>query len=308
MSTYFRKGHRFGYCLNNPNKYSDPTGEWWDIALGFVFSAYVHGAQATGQANPLKWNAGQIINAVGAPASQVLSLGATNFANAYVDNYNKESLLSGTVGSIPVDYSFIKVDYSWSQLKSDYLRMGRRADSWAEGEGGQAFGQFVAGMNPIISGYNAYLGVTEGKDMYGNEMDNGDTALTIASLIPYGKFTKYLKFGSFTDDVTKGISSLFKGKTFQQYKAMRGGTETLAMIETSTGIQRISTEFHHVFISQRMQKAYNIPNFAVNNRINVWKLNTIQHSLIDPYRYNFLRAGIKPQVGWFNEYNWFTKF
>ncbi|MHA3789599.1 RHS repeat-associated core domain-containing protein [Flavobacterium hauense] len=195
--------NRFGYCLNNPTKYSDPTGEWWDIALGFVFSAYVHGAQATGQANPLKWNAGQIINAVGAPASQVLSLGATNFANAYVDNYNKESLLSGTVGSIPVDYSFIKVDYSWSQLKSDYLRMGRRADSWAEGEGGQAFGQFVAGMNPIISGYNAYLGVTEGKDMYGNEMDNGDTALTIASLIPYGKFTKYLKFGSFTDDALK---------------------------------------------------------------------------------------------------------
>src|SRR5690606_23053911 len=92
---------------------------------------------------------------------------------------------------------------------------------------------------------------------------------------------------------SKGI--LEGGKTFAQYKAARGGTETLAKISTSTGVQRISTEFHHVFITQRMQRMHNLPNWLVNNRINVWKLNTVQHSLIDSYRYNFLRKGFKPK-------------
>lgn len=107
----------------------------------------------------------------------------------------------------------------------------------------------------------------------------------------------------------RGSSSFLSGgKTFAQFKATRGGTQTLAKISTSTGTQRISTEFHHVFLTQRMQRAYNLPNWAVNNRLNVWKLNTVQHSLVDPYRYNFLRAGFKTDVGWFGKYNWFTKF
>ncbi|MBB1150183.1 hypothetical protein H4K35_08575 [Myroides sp. NP-2] len=108
---------------------------------------------------------------------------------------------------------------------------------------------------------------------------------------------------------TKGLSDWLQGgKTFSQYKIARGGTETLAHIQTSTGVQRISTEFHHAIISQSMQRNYNLPNWMVNNRIYVWKVNTIQHSLIDSYRYNFLRAGIKKDVGWFGKYNWFTKF
>lgn len=98
------------------------------------------------------------------------------------------------------------------------------------------------------------------------------------------------------------------GKTFAQYKIARGGTETLANIQTSTGVQRISTEFHHLFVTQRVQRAYNLPNWMVNNRLNVFKLNTIQHSLVDPYRYKFLRSGIKQEVRWFGKYNWFTKF
>ncbi|RBL88335.1 DUF6443 domain-containing protein [Chitinophaga flava] len=105
-----------------------------------------------------------------------------------------------------------------------------------------------------------------------------------------------------------GSSLLQGGRTFAQYKAARGGTETLARIPTSTGVQRVSTEFHHVFITQRAQRAYNIPNWLVNNRLNVWKVNTVQHALIDSYRYNFLRAGFKSDVGWFRRYNWFTKF
>ncbi len=105
-----------------------------------------------------------------------------------------------------------------------------------------------------------------------------------------------------------GKHSVKGGLSFDKYKVSRGGTRTLAQIETSTGVQRISTEFHHVFITQRVQRSLNIPNWLVNNRVNVWKLNTIQHSIMDSYRYNFLRRGLKPQVGFFKNYSWFTKF
>ncbi|SDM14657.1 hypothetical protein SAMN05216273_11495 [Chryseobacterium taihuense] len=101
--------------------------------------------------------------------------------------------------------------------------------------------------------------------------------------------------------------------TFAEYKALKGGTQTLDYILTTNKAgqqvyQRISTEFSHTFISQAMQRAYNLPNWMVNNSVNVWKVNTIQHSLIDSYRFQFLRAGIKSEVGWFGKYNWFTKF
>ncbi|MDD7886037.1 hypothetical protein [Flavivirga sp. 57AJ16] len=99
------------------------------------------------------------------------------------------------------------------------------------------------------------------------------------------------------------------GKTFSQFKKARGGTQTLAKIETSTSVQRISTEFHHVFITQRVQRAYSFPNWLVNNRLSVAKLNTVQHALVDKFRYRFLRKGFKSEIGFFSgKYNWFTKF
>jgi hypothetical protein len=103
------------------------------------------------------------------------------------------------------------------------------------------------------------------------------------------------------------------GKTFLQHKIARGGTQTLDYIMTTNASgqrvsQRISTEFSHMFITKRIHTRYDLPNWLVNNRINIWKLNTVQHSLIDSYRFRFLRNGFKSEVGWFSEYNWFTKF
>jgi hypothetical protein len=105
------------------------------------------------------------------------------------------------------------------------------------------------------------------------------------------------------------------GATFTEYKSLRGGAETLDFIRTTNKqgqvvFQRISTEFHHAIITQSTQRAMGLPNWMVNNRLNVWKLNTIQHSLIDPARRQFLRAGLKTEIGFFGnmQYNWFTKF
>ena len=130
-----------------------------------------------------------------------------------------------------------------------------------------------------------------------------------------------LGIGLIAKQLMKGLgTSLLRklpqgGLSFSEYKAIRGGTETLDFIRTTNKqgqvvFQRISTEFHHAFITQKTQKAMGLPNWMVNNRFNVWKLNTIQHSIIDPARKQFLRAGLKDQIGFFGnmEYNWFTKF
>lgn len=110
----------------------------------------------------------------------------------------------------------------------------------------------------------------------------------------------------------KGIAYLPKGgKTFDAYKAARGGTRTLGYIETTNAsgkivFQRVSTEYHHWLLTQRLQRKLDLPNWLVNNRFNVMKLNTIQHSIIDPFRFRFLRKGLKQDVGLFKKYNWLT--
>ncbi len=134
-----------------------------------------------------------------------------------------------------------------------------------------------------------------------------DATVNLAMAIPIGRIAGV--GAKLTGEVALVGRRLFQGgKTFAQFKAAMGGTETLAYIQTSTGIQRISTEFHHLFISQRLQRLHKLPNWVVNNRINVVKLNTIQHSLLDPNRYRFLKPDIKSDVGWFGNYNWFSNF
>ncbi|TGD58948.1 RHS repeat-associated core domain-containing protein [Flavobacterium humi] len=167
-------------------------------------------------------------------------------------------------------------------------------------------------FNPIALAWDGIKGNVNGTDRYGNELSGFEANVKIVSAIPAGKTAGILTSVTERALLSEGkaaINGAFRGgKTFAQYKIARGGTETLAKITTSTGTQRISTEFHHVFLTQRVQRAYNLPNWMVNNRMNVWKVNTIQHSLIDPYRFKFLRVGIKQEVGWFAKYNWFTKF
>ena len=100
-----------------------------------------------------------------------------------------------------------------------------------------------------------------------------------------------------------------EGSLFSQYKSSHGGTKRLGYLQNETGtkVQRVSIEYHHAIIPQKMQRMYKLPNWLVNNRLNVWKLNTVQHSLIDPSRYRFIKASVKPNVSWFGKYNWFTR-
>jgi RHS repeat-associated protein len=201
--------NRFGYCMNNPTKYADASGESFGLFIvGFFVSAYIHGAQATGQANPLKWNAGQFANAFGAPVSQVISLGVTNFANHYIDNYNKVELKG--LGATTTDgQNYVSSrSYTWGDFKYDWNKYVNRIDS-AFDDGSEKVFQVGMDFVPFVAGANAYMGATQGQDMYGNEMSNGDTAIAVASIVPFGKFSKFLKFGSFADEIAKGSNRVF---------------------------------------------------------------------------------------------------
>lgn len=58
-------------------------------------------------------------------------------------------------------------------------------------------------------------------------------------------------------------------KVFEDYKASRGGTETLFQVPTTNALgqavsQRVSVEFSHTFISQAAWRKYNLPDWLVN--------------------------------------------
>lgn len=180
----------------------------------------------------------------------------------------------------------------------------------------------VAGARTMWNGENAQTMLHQGVYHSASAMGASDgvaegiaTGADISTIfLGNGAAVKNAYSGLKNVNFADNLKSLWhSGKTFEEFKAARGGTETLDFISTTNRngrivSQRVSTEFAHIFIPQRMQRAYNLPNWMVHNRINVWKLNTIQHTLIDSYRFNFLRRGIKPEVGWFKKYNWFTKF
>ncbi|HFK5506803.1 RHS repeat-associated core domain-containing protein [Elizabethkingia anophelis] len=48
--------NKYGYVLNNPLLYADPTGEFIWIIIGAIVGAFLTGAAANGSFNPLKWD------------------------------------------------------------------------------------------------------------------------------------------------------------------------------------------------------------------------------------------------------------
>lgn len=89
--------NRYGYVVNNPLKYTDPSGEIFGFVLGAIFSTYVRGGAASGgETNPFKWNSSTWINALSGTASSVASYNATTGINSYTDNYNNKPALGAS--------------------------------------------------------------------------------------------------------------------------------------------------------------------------------------------------------------------
>ncbi|WP_426483550.1 RHS repeat-associated core domain-containing protein [Flavobacterium sp. 2] len=101
--------NRYGYVMNNPLRYTDPSGELWNVFFGYLFTAYVKGAYASGgELNPAKWKSTSFTNIAATAASLGSSTVATNFTNNYLENYNnKPALGASAVGPGDDLHSFV---------------------------------------------------------------------------------------------------------------------------------------------------------------------------------------------------------
>jgi len=150
---------------------------------------------------------------------------------------------------------------------------------------------------------------------YAPTLEPDETTPAAAKFFYYGTNGALLAEGGVSAyrGISSGISYIRSGGlSFEAYKATQGPSEILGHIPTVTRSGRpinyvIQTEQSHMIITRARQATGNLPNSLVNNRINLWKLNTIQHALIDPQRFKFLPVGLKPDVGFFKKYNWFTR-
>ncbi len=114
----YQNFNRYGYVMNNPTKYSDKNGENWGLVLGFIFSTYVHGAQATGEANPFKWNISDYANATLQSTSSIVSYAATTATNQFLDTYNNPSVAqpeNSSISNNANNHSYVKEGW-WSSF------------------------------------------------------------------------------------------------------------------------------------------------------------------------------------------------
>ncbi|MDL2141712.1 FG-GAP-like repeat-containing protein [Flavobacterium tructae] len=100
--------NRYGYVLNNPLKYTDQSGEFWQFIAGFVFSTYVQGGAASGEVNPLKWNLSTWMTAFTGTASSVASGYATGRANSYIENYSNKPTLGASATNPGINAKYIR--------------------------------------------------------------------------------------------------------------------------------------------------------------------------------------------------------
>lgn len=79
------------------------------------------------------------------------------------------------------------------------------------------------------------------------------------------------------------------GKNFKKFKSdywkKRTKRDLDPLFDEKTGdIWKQTDELHHRFIAQRHQKRYDLPNWLVNNRLNLQRTTTLEHAKRDPFR------------------------
>jgi RHS repeat-associated protein len=115
--------NRYNYALNNPFKYNDPSGESWLNIFGFLFSTYVHGAQASGESNPTKWNLNTLAQGVSGAGAPILSSYASNYAtNAFNDaiaTKTSKAYYNGLANLVPGSPDYIAYRLSHSPYVSN---------------------------------------------------------------------------------------------------------------------------------------------------------------------------------------------
>lgn len=142
--------NRYSYVLNNPLKYTDPSGEivWAPIIIGAAAGAYVGGSMANNDYNPLDWDytsgntwgymvGGAIVGGVSGYLSYTVATSGIPFANTASiftgSNVNSYGMSIVTNGKNDVSLSFGIASYNFEAGEFGYL--GKAGNSTLENIG-----------------------------------------------------------------------------------------------------------------------------------------------------------------------------
>lgn len=125
----------------------------------------------------------------------------------------------------------------------------------------------------------------------GNFADAGASAFAAIPLV--GIAGTGFKYGR---KAFKAIKS--GGKSFEQYKKAYWKVKDKIPLKTLTNretgeVWKQYTELHHRFIPQRVQKKYDLPNWLVNNKVNLQPMSSLKHAQRDPFRARLAPSWIK---------------
>ncbi|MCL1941932.1 MAG: hypothetical protein FWF54_00035, partial [Candidatus Azobacteroides sp.] len=229
--------NRYGYCLNNPLIYTDPSGEiaWFvPVIIGAVIGAYSGGVIANdGQYNPTKWDyssgktwgymlggavvgAGSAYLGIGVAAGGGFMANTMGIMTASYMNSMGMTALSG--GMIQPSISFGVASYNFGTGEWGYL--GKKGNKWYENVG-YGFGALV-NLTDVVSlfggGTNVDL-IVEKKDAVShsalvNESEGINISVGPNSELGEGIDMEALKSGTGT---LKELSRTMKGKIWENH-------------------------------------------------------------------------------------------
>ena len=151
--------------------------------------------------------------------SSYTSIALTTAGNTFIDNYNNApqlpEYLSNFVGTLAESHSFVS-NYTFKQFSYDTDRFLRHLDRESDGFA-IACGDAITSLFPPVALTNAYNGYTEGKDIYGREMGNGDVALSVVSVVPLGEAFTVTKEFRVMENAAKGVSVIGPRATYREF-------------------------------------------------------------------------------------------
>lgn len=203
--------NRYSYVLNNPLKYTDPSGEyiWIPIIVGAIVGAYSGGVIANqGEFNPVKWNwnmktvgymvAGAVLGGItGGTANSIVNSGVA-FANT------KALLVSSAINGMGTHFytggkTHVTLSFGFASLDFTSGRFGylfQKKNSFMQNLG-YTMGA-IANFNDVMAGFNtddisSVDLATEHSDEIGHSalVDSGSTSDdSLVSFGPYEGFSK----------------------------------------------------------------------------------------------------------------------
>ncbi len=284
--------NRYGYVLNNPLMYTDPSGEIiFELGAAlFIAVKVIFAISAAVGAYALIKNLSDQSQSGSAPSPP--GINPTPNSNNIASSITGERV-EGLDFEIPhgIRLPSWLPDVNLSRIASSLTPN----QSWLNP---LQTGLDVVGLVPVAGevadGANALIYLAQG--------DYVNAGLSGAAMVPFlgwgatgAKLGMKAKNAFDLAGVAKGSNFLQGGKTFSQYKTSywsgRAKSTLDPIINPNTGqVWKQYTELHHRFIPQRANWA---PNWLKNNRFNLTPASSLRHSQMDPYRARFAPNWIK---------------